>query len=70
MRKPTYYVWKTKDMPENELWEKKEYWRRMGFRVVILREGEEKIEVMLKKLAEHLPCILCLILCRMIYWFL
>jgi hypothetical protein len=39
-KKPTYYLWKTKDTNEEELENQKKYWSSLGFRVVIFIDGD------------------------------
>jgi len=39
-KKPTYYLWKTKDTNEDELENQKRYWSSLGFRVVIFIDGD------------------------------
>ncbi len=39
MTRPTYYIWMTEEMKEEELEQIKIYWNELGFRTVIFYEG-------------------------------
>ena len=42
MTRPTYYIWMTEEMKEEELEQIKKYWTELGFRTVIFYEGNSK----------------------------
>lgn len=41
--KPTYYIWKTEDMNNEEVEKSKLYWQSLGFRVVTFIDGSKDI---------------------------
>jgi hypothetical protein len=55
MGKPTYYLWKTKDISEEKIERQKQYWTAFGFRVVIFIDGdnEKDINVGLKAIVKN-----------------
>lgn len=44
-KRPTYYLWKSKDTELEELEKLKEYYVSMGFRVVIFIDGDENKDI-------------------------
>lgn len=38
--KPTYYIWKSKDMKDEDIDRQKMYWKSMGFRPVVFTDGD------------------------------
>lgn len=43
--KPTYYIWKTEDMKNEEVEKTKLYWQSLGFRVVIIIDGRKDKDI-------------------------
>ncbi|WFR55913.1 hypothetical protein QA584_20155 [Anaerocolumna sp. AGMB13025] len=43
--KPTYYLWKTEDMSQEELEEQKKYWMSLGFRIVTFLDGNSNKDI-------------------------
>lgn len=43
--KPTYYLWKTNEMSDEELEEQKQYLNSLGFRTVTFRDGNCKKDI-------------------------
>lgn len=43
--KPTYYLWKTADMSQEELEEQKKYWMSLGFRIVTFLDGNSNKDI-------------------------
>lgn len=42
MPKPTHYLWKTKDMDTDVIERQKQYWTKLGFRVVVFVCGNKE----------------------------
>lgn len=45
MPKPTYYLWKTKEITMEDIEKQKQYWIDLGFRVVILVDGSKEGDI-------------------------
>lgn len=45
MAKATLYLWKTVEMTMNDLEIQKRYWRKLGFRVVVLIDGDAEKDI-------------------------
>lgn len=43
--KPTYYIWITEDMVEEEVEQIKNFWTLMGFRVVTFKDGSKEKDI-------------------------
>lgn len=43
--KPTYYIWKTEEMKEEEFQQIKKYWTSLGFRTVTFLDGSSDKEI-------------------------
>jgi hypothetical protein len=51
--KPTYYIWKTEDMNNEEVEKRKLYWLSLGFRVVTFIDGSKDIHSGLKAVIKN-----------------
>lgn len=45
MSKPTYYLWKTPSMTEENLNQQKQSFIKLGFRVVVFRDGDGQKDI-------------------------
>lgn len=44
-KKPTYYLWKTKDTSDFEIDNLKKFWISLGFRVVVFIDGDSEKDI-------------------------
>jgi hypothetical protein len=53
MIKPTHYLWKRKEISEEEIQAQKEYFIQLGYRTVIFREGDKELQDAFMKIIKN-----------------